>query len=89
MKRQVSAAALVAALISGLGSSAEAGLFFHRRVVYRPVVVVAPPVYVAPVRQVMYAPSPVVYAAQPVVYPAAYYVPAPAYYVPSPVYVGW
>ena len=86
MKRRVSAVALVAALISGLGSSAEAGLFFHRRVVSRPMIA---PVYVAPVRSVMYAPSPVVYTGAPLVYPAAYYVPAPAYYVPSPVYVGW
>ena len=92
MKRQVSAFALVAAIVAGLGSSAEAGIFFHRRVVYRPVVV--SPVYVSPIQPVVYTPAPVVYRSAPVVYrPArvvypAYY--APAYYVPSTaVYVGW
>lgn len=95
MKRRVCAFALFSALLAGMGTSAEAGLFFHRRVVYRPVIVtpVVAPVYVAPVRPVLYTPAPVIYAASPAVYPAGYYLPAPASYympaVPAPVYVGW
>jgi hypothetical protein len=92
MKRQISAFALVAAIVAGMGSSADAGLFFHRRVVYRPVIVspVVAPVYVAPIQPVLYTSPPVIYRSAPVVYPSAYYVPARAYYAPvAPVYVGW
>jgi hypothetical protein len=88
MKRQVTAFALVAAIVAGMGSSADAGIFFHRRVVYRPVIV--SPVYVAGVQPVVYTSSPALYRMAPAVYPANYYVPARAYYAPvSPVYMGW
>lgn len=98
MKRLISCMTLAAGLLSAAGT-AQAGLFWHHRVVYRPVVVsnvvVAPAAgyYVAPVQPVapvVYTTAPVVYRPAPVVYRPAYYVPAPVYAVPvTPVYVGW
>jgi hypothetical protein len=91
MKRWLCSFVIASAGIAGAASSAEAGLFFHRRVVYRQIVVspVVSPVYVAP-QPVVYGPAPFVYTPPRVVYSPGYYAPAPAYYAPAaPVYVGW
>jgi hypothetical protein len=100
MKRLITCAALAAGMFITAGSSADAGLFWHRRVVYRPVVVsnvvVAPAAGyygapIQPVAPVVYTAAPVLYAPAPVVYRPAYYVPSPVYVTApaAPVYVGW
>ncbi len=92
MKRMISCLLVIAGFTAASAASAEAGLLFGHRVVYRPrvvrTVVVAPPapVLVAPVQPV----SRVVYT--PGYYAPAYYVPAAPVYVGgavAPVYVGW